>query len=103
MSQDAKITVTKLLENQVMIFEVSVEENGSQTKHKVSLNRTDYQRFTSGLIGPESLIRKAFEFLLERESKEKILPEFDFTVINRYFPTFKKDFEKRMQEISEKN
>ena len=100
MQQKAKITVTKIKENQLMIFEVIVDENGSQSKHKVSLNRADYQRFTGGHSNPEALIRTAFEFLLEREPKEKILTDFDFTVISRYFPTFLKDMEKRLQKNS---
>lgn len=37
---------------------------------------------------PEELIRKSFDFLLEREPKESILREFEVAAIARYFPDY---------------
>jgi hypothetical protein len=37
---------------------------------------------------PEELVRRSFEFLLQRESKESILREFELSVIQRYFPDY---------------
>jgi hypothetical protein len=34
---------------------------------------------------------RAFEFLLERESKESILGSFGLSVIGRYFPDFERE------------
>lgn len=92
----ANITVSKIFENQLMKFAVTVSETGSQTKHTVTLNKADYQKLTRGAVRPEELIRKSFEFLLENEPKEQILPEFDFTLIARFFPNFSKEIPKRM-------
>jgi len=39
-------------------------------------------------------IKKSFEFLLEREPKESILPRFNLRVINQYFPEFKEEIRK---------
>ena len=47
----------------------------------------DLQRWGRGQA-PEELVRRSFEFLLERESKESILREFDLSVIQRYFPEY---------------
>lgn len=94
----ANITVSRILENQLYIFEVIVDENGGQTKHRVSLNKADYHRLTKGDVKPEVLVIKAFEFLLEHEPKESILSEFDFTVISRYFPNFIKEIETKITE-----
>lgn len=42
-------------------------------------------------ITKEALIKKSFEFLLTRESKEQILQEFHLSEIEKYFPNFKKE------------
>lgn len=47
----------------------------------------DLQRWGRGQT-PEELVRRSFEFLLQRESKESILREFDLSVIQRYFPDY---------------
>jgi hypothetical protein len=79
-----------------MKFKVTVMEGDSQTEHIVNLNKADHQRLTFGDVKPELLIEKSFEFLLEKEPKEAILSEFDFTIINRYFPDFKREIQKRI-------
>ncbi len=94
----ANITVTKLLEDQTILFKVVVEENGSQTEHQVSLNKADYEKITKGAVKPDFLIKESFEYLLEQESKEQILTNFDFTIISRYFPNFLKGIKKRIME-----
>ncbi|OGY20788.1 MAG: hypothetical protein A3A65_01275 [Candidatus Chisholmbacteria bacterium RIFCSPLOWO2_01_FULL_49_14] len=95
----ADITVIKVLENQLMKFKVVVSEEKSQTEHLVTLNRADYQRTTDGDVKPELLIEKAFEFLLENEPKEEILAQFDYTMIDRYFPHFHREIQKRLEQI----
>lgn len=92
----ANITVTKILENQLMEFRVVISEETTQTQHLVTLNKADYHRITFGDVKPEVLIEKSFEFLLEKEPREAILSEFDFTLINRYFPGFIKEIKKRI-------
>ena len=67
----AKIKVEKIREGE---FSVTVIEGFGESKHKVNLKRSDYARLTEGKIEPEVLVAKAFEFLLEREPKESILP-----------------------------
>lgn len=95
----AEITVTKLMENQLMEFKVVVKEGDYQSEHMVSLNKADYQRSTNGDIKPEVLIEEAFKFLLKQEPKEDILKKFDFSLIGRYFPHFNKQISKQLKKI----
>lgn len=67
--------------------EVDVDEDGEVSHHLVHVQPVDLQRWGRGQT-PEELIRRSFEFLLQRESKESILREFDLSVIQRYFPEY---------------
>ena len=69
-------------------FRVTVREGGSSTQHDVTLSAADHDRLGEGRRSPEELIRASFDFLLEREPKESILPTFDLSVIGSYFPGF---------------
>jgi hypothetical protein len=77
-------------------FEVEVSEEKSRTSHRVTLSRATYERLSGGKVTPEACVHKSFEFLLQRESKESILRQFDITVISHYFPDFEKQFKKML-------
>ena len=77
-------------------FRVRVIEAGSETIHQVTLDPKDYARLAGGAVEPRELIRKSFEFLLEREPKESILARFDLSVISRYFPEYEREIKKRL-------
>lgn len=79
------ITVDKKDEN---TFQVKVDEGGSQSEHTVTLEDRYYKKLTGGVIAREDLIKKSFEFLLEREPKESIMSKFDLNVISRFFPEY---------------
>jgi len=68
-------------------FEVTVE-GPTTTTHRVTVSSAYYEKLTGKRIGVEELVRKSFEFLLERESNTSILPSFDLPVIGRYFPEY---------------
>jgi hypothetical protein len=69
-------------------FLVTVEEKGSLSEHTVILDDDYYQKLTEGKIRKEELIKKSFDFLLQRESKESMLSRFDLRVIKNYFPEY---------------
>jgi len=69
-------------------FEVAVIEHGSSTIHTVILDDDYYQSLTERKITKEDFVKKCFDFLLERESKESILSSFNVKVINSYFTDF---------------
>lgn len=59
--------------------------------YEVTVERGDYERLTNGGITPEELVEKSFKFLLERESKESILKQFNLMEIARYFPEYERE------------
>jgi len=77
-------------------FRVRVIEGGSESSHQVTLEPKDFARLSGGAAEPRELIRKSFEFLLEREPKESILARFDLSVIGRYFPDYEREMKKRL-------
>ena len=79
-------------------FRVRVVEKGSESTHHVSMKQADYARLTGGKIEPEELVRRSFEFLLEREPKESILSRFDLSVISRYFPDFEGEIKRKVSK-----
>jgi hypothetical protein len=89
----AKIEVEKTSEEE---FQVRVTEGKSQTSHRVTLTKADYDRIAGGKIEPAELVRRSFEFLLANEPKESILTRFDLTVISRYFPDFEREIQRRL-------
>jgi hypothetical protein len=89
----AKIEVERPGENQ---FRVRVTENGKETTHLVTVKPEDYLRLTGGKVDASELVKKSFEFLLEREPKESILPRFDLTVISEYFPKYEQEIKGRL-------
>lgn len=68
-------------------FEVKVA-GANTTTHIVSV-RPDYaEKLVGNKVPTETLIKKSFEFLLQRESNTSILRSFDLSVIARYFPEY---------------
>ena len=77
-------------------FLVRVGEGGSESTHRVTVKQDDYDRLAAGKIEPEELVRRSFEFLLQREAQESILSRFDLSVINRYFPEYEREIKKKL-------
>ena len=77
-------------------FRVRVIEAGSETTHDVTVSPNDYTRLTNGKVEPEELVRRSFEFLLEREPKESVLTRFDLSAISRYFPEYEREIRRRL-------
>jgi len=73
------------------LCQVIVGEAGSETRHSVTLTRSDFQRLTTSGGTPQALIRRSFEFLLAREPKESILRSFALPDIGRYFPEYERE------------
>jgi hypothetical protein len=74
-----------------LLCEVTVAADGSETRHSVTLTRADFQGLTTGGGTPEALVRRSFEFLLQREAKESILKSFALPEIGRYFPEYERE------------
>jgi len=77
-------------------FRVTVREASGETRHRVTLKKSDYRDLVGGKASPEELVRESFRFLLEREPKESILGSFDLLVIGRYFPDYRTKIVERL-------
>ncbi len=70
------------------IYEVRVGEEPNFTVHNVEVSKEYWKELTGGQVAAKELVRKSFEFLLARESKESILREFKLPLIQKYFPEY---------------
>jgi hypothetical protein len=81
------MTDISVVEIDTNTYQVTVSAQ-TTTMHMVTM-QTDYaQKLTDGRISNTELLKKSFEFLLQRESNTSILRSFDLSVISRYFPEF---------------
>jgi hypothetical protein len=69
------------------VFEVSVGGR-SPTTHRVTAPEEYVRSLTGGRAPGIELLRKSFEFLLEREPNTSILRTFELSVIQQYFPEY---------------
>ena len=70
-------------------YEVAVSGN-SPTTHTVTVTAAYAEKLTAGRITTEELVRRSFDFLLQREPNTSILRRFDLSVIARYFPEYER-------------
>jgi hypothetical protein len=77
---------------------VTVSDERSSTTHDVTVGATDADDLAAATdpAHVQRLVEETFDFLLERESKESILPTFDLTVVSRYFPEFEHEIRSRL-------
>jgi len=76
-------------------YTVTVRDGRGTSTHTVDVDPGHAERLTGGHLDATELVRRSFEFLLEREPKESILARFDLSVIQRYFPEYETDIRKR--------
>jgi hypothetical protein len=76
-------------------YQVSVSAN-SRTTHEVNVQHAYANKLTGGKTNTADLVKKSFEFLLERESNTSILRRFDLSEIANYFPEYEREIIKRL-------
>jgi len=67
-----------------------VIKGDTTTTHTVTLSPDYYGKLTGNRVSADELVRKSFEFLLERESNTSILRTFELPVIGHYFPEYER-------------
>ncbi len=77
-------------------FQVTIDQDGDESSHKVKMDENYFEKVTNGRCKPEEFVRQSFHFLLDREPKEQILSTFNIKQINRYFPEFEGEIQKRI-------
>ena len=76
--------------------QVEVTEGGGSSRHQVRLSQDDLERWGQAATEtPESLVGRAFQFLLAREPAAQILKTFELADIQRYFPEFDEEIRER--------
>ncbi|HEX6349862.1 MAG TPA: hypothetical protein VF160_10795 [Candidatus Dormibacteraeota bacterium] len=71
--------------------DVEVDPRTEQaSRHRVRVLHDDMARWGKGAQEPDALVRRAFQFLLEREPSHEILKSFELADISNYFPEFDK-------------
>ena len=80
-----KITVAPREEDWYL---VTVREGETSTTHQVHLTPEYLARYATPQTSPEQLLHASFEFLLQHEPKESILPSFELPLIEQYFPNY---------------
>jgi hypothetical protein len=81
-------------------FQVRIIEGTTESSHRVTLKPEYLNRLANGKVESSELVRRAFDFLLEREPKESILSRFDLQDIQRYFPDFEREIGRRLSGAS---
>lgn len=73
---------------------VEVSDSGGRAEFVVTVDDEDRRRLAGGRLPVEELVRRSFEFLLQREDKGSILRRFDLMEIARYFPEYEETLAK---------
>lgn len=68
------------------VCDVRVGDDDGATRHRVTVRDATMRGLAPAAEDPTELVRRSFDFLLEREPRESILSAFDLEVIGRYFP-----------------
>lgn len=63
---------------------------------QVTVHEGEAARLAPG-VDPARLIEESFRFLLEHEPVTSILPSFDLSVIEGYFPGYRREISARLQ------
>lgn len=72
---------------------VRVQDGRLTTEYEVTVLRAELERYGARDAG--DLVRRSFEFLLEREPAASILRRFAISDISRYFPEFEREIRAR--------
>ena len=71
-------------------YQVTVVAQNTTT-HTVTVQADYARKLTNGRLTNTELLKKSFEFLLQREPNTSILRSFDLSVIGRYFPDYERE------------
>jgi len=78
-------------------WHIQVRAAAGTTSHVVTI--PEGYRDTLGVAGvaPERVIEESFRFLLEREPNTSILHVFSLSAIERYFPEYAREIQRRLK------
>jgi len=77
--------------------EVRIGDDADATRHQVAVSDEDVVKLAPTGTSVERVVEASFVFLLEREPRGSILPQFDLAVIARYFPEYEREIRRRLR------
>lgn len=83
------------------LFHVNLGDE-DKSFHKVIITDKYFLFLTKNKIKKEELLDYSIKFLLDREKNSSILPFFDLSLINHYFPFYEKEVMHWIENIPEK-
>ena len=93
MSAMADITITSRAPRE---FDVQVREGDRERSHHVTVPEDLIQELQLPDDDLERVVRRSFEFLLEREPASSIMSTFSLDMIARYFPEYPQELARRL-------
>ena len=75
---------------------VHVDDNGAMRAYEVFYDDAFHNVITKGRKTKNDVMIASFQFLLERESPNAILPKFDLRDISTYFHDYEEEIRKRL-------
>ena len=90
----ARIDVSCVTAANGWLCQVTIDDDGSESRHSVTLTREDFQRLTTSGGTPDGLVRRSIDFPLEREARDQLLESFALPDIGRYFPEYETEIRK---------
>lgn len=69
-------------------YVVYVGDGNNREEFIVHLGDDYWAKMTGNTISREDFVKKTFEFIMARESRDIILREFDVSAVPQYFPEF---------------
>ena len=90
----AEIDVNVRKEGAAYLADVTVKDR-AVTAHRVRVSLPERDRFGGPNADVAELVRRSFEFLLDREPNTSILREFSLSTIETYFPEYGAEIKKR--------
>jgi hypothetical protein len=75
---------------------VVVGDDADATQHAVLVDRATLEDLAPAAT-PEMLVTESFAFLLERESRDSIMREFELPIIGRFFADYPDEIRRRLR------
>ncbi len=75
---------------------VVLGDDAGATRHEVLVDRATLDDLAPAAT-PEMLVSESFSFLLERESRDSIMREFELPIIGRFFADYPDEIRRRLR------
>jgi hypothetical protein len=78
------------------LVNVHVADASDSIDYQVTLEKPYYEKLTGGKSSPVSLVKRSFEYLMSKGTKEEIFRSFKLQQIKDFYPTFETDIKEAL-------